>query len=1065
MERLADLIGPSPYTGEQPQAAADAERLRRDYTHDGEERPPELFYWAMNGTHVSVGESPQEVEAQLDINQLHRPHATGRLWLRYNWEAGWEVTRSTMGLHAVEKRLKRYTTDQGWRFEHLADPQGSPLAGKESSYEGVGEINPGLKNWHRDEWSGMEQYDNPGDKQSDAPFYGLQDYDEETPMTSPRTCSECGAPCLDYDDWRKHILEYHVNPDRRPSPDPQPVVDLDDVLPAGFNEAVMDRVVQRQSRLVWQLGKTGAGPLIPGPMPFIYDIEQDRIYVGHPGERHSDIQGRFTPGGIVEGLYDPKGNVQIRTDTDMPYTVRHMVQLWYAMHPELEVKSIFLMVGEQKYKLASANIGHKVRNLLPTDPAAYAAYHALRHYGNVYAVGGVVRDVVLGKAPKDIDLMVQGVEEGQVKEALSHLPGRVDFTGAQFGVFRYRDPEGNEVEIAMPRTERSTGPGHKDFEVYTDPYIDVRDDLARRDFTGNAMAVNLETGELVDPYRGSEDLKAGDLRTVSDKSFLEDPLRILRALASVSRHQLEPDEETARQMRANAPGLAEIPAERVRMELDKVMSGEDPVRALRLAHDTGVLSYVLPEVDATHGFDQRNKWHNLELFDHIMQVLKLTAEKTDNLDLRWAALLHDVGKPASQWVDEDGFAHYYRNEAGEGAQHEEVGAQMARDLMSRLKFPNDRIDRVSTLVRWHMYPPFEALNGARRFINRVGDEHADDLMSLRWADSGGKDVGNPSDGSVEKMRDLVRQVREKQEPTGVSSLAANGSDLIRAGFKPGPELGDALAWLADRVMDDPSLNNRETLVQMALAQQGGGFPRRTANILDPVQDTLDPQVYDRAGSARPDVNPQLRKWIRNKVHGALVADGWPDPEKLGYVNLVLTGSLTTYQWSDTSDFDVSVWIDTETLPEWVRADLIALMIEACDGVIAPGTTHPVQCFVVDSRTKTKDDLYRPGLRSAYDLDKGVWLVPPDRSLARDITKTNAGTIAYARMVEDKVRMMLRYGNDDALKLYWNFLHHQRQRDMMLGKGDFAESNIVYKTLVNAGLLPEIAGALGTYIAT
>jgi|GEM_PF-59217 len=1068
MERKADLLGSDPYPGESPEADILNDRARRDYTLTPD-REPVVHHWAATPTHVSVGDSPEEVQAQLQIDQLARPHAAGLLHLRGNYEAAWQVGRSNMALGALEKRLRRYTSDQDWKWDSISDSQGEVLNNaKEASVPGVGEINPGVKDWRIDEWSGTEQYDNPGDRQSDTPFYGLQDYDEDFPMTQPRTCSECGALCLDYDDWRKHILDNHVNRDRAPSPDPQPVVDLDDVLPAGFNEAIMDKTVQRQSRLIHQLSRAAvAAPSIAAPMPFIYDIEQDRIFVGHPGERHADIEGRVTPGGVVEGVYDPKGHVQIRTDTDMPYTVRHMVQLWYAMHPELEVKSIYLMVGDQRMKLASANIGNKVRNLLPSDPAAYAAFHALRHYGEVYAVGGAVRDAVLGVPPKDIDLLVVGAPEDLVREALSHLPGRVDLTGQHFGVFRYRDKHGGEVEVALPRTERSTGPGHRDFEVYTDPYIDVEDDLLRRDFTGNAMAVNLSTGELVDPFGGAADLKRGALRTVSDRSFAEDPLRILRALVAASRHELAPDEATERQMAAEAPTLRELPAERVQAELEKVMAGTDPVAAFELAQRTGVLGYVLPEVADTHGFDQQNKWHNLELFDHIMAVLGHVSRETNDPDIRWAALLHDIGKPASQWIDEDGFAHYYRNEAGEGAQHEEVGADMARDLMRRLKFPNDRIDRVGTLVRWHMYPPFESAQGARRFVNKVGDGNADDLLTLRWADSGGKDPGNPKDGSVNKMRQLVRQVRERAEPTDQSMLAVNGKDLIDAGIKPGPEMGQILRYLTEQVVGDPSLNEKGVLLTMALDTLPGEPPpwSRTSNILDPVKTELDPDVFDRAASAAPDVKASLCDWATRKVHKALVGAGWPDPSKIDYLTLTLTGSLTTYQWGPESDFDVSVWVKTDALPEWVRADLIKLMIEECDSVIAPGTTHPLQCFVVDSRKYQMSDLFRPGVRSAYDLDKRRWIVYPERQRSQDVYKNYPGTIAYARSVEDKIRMMLRYGNDDALRTYWNFIHHQRQRDMARGKGDYAESNIVYKWLVRAGLLPEIAKALGVYLAT
>lgn len=1069
-KKTADLLGPSAYPGSTPQAESDRaqeqhsydDSLRPDYTVDTTTRPDEVYNWSMSGTHVSVSNDDHGVQfGAMAWTDFNRPYAYGTVELHYMWTARWTVVYTNMSVPMVEKRLKRYSKDQGWEWGGIQDYRGEPLDSlRTSSAPGIGEINPGVKDWKNKEWSGMETFDNPGDQQSDTPFYGFQDYDEDVPSDLPRTCSECGEPCLDYDDWRKHVLRKHLNPDRKPPGEPQPVVDLDDVLPAHFNEDVMDSTVQRQSRLLMQMtAATGQIPAIPGPMPFIYDIEQDRIYVGHPGERHSDIQGRFTPGGIIEGLYDPKGNVQIRTDTDMPYTVRHMIKLWYALHPELLVKAVYLMVGQKKYKLSSAGIGHTVRNLVATDPAAWAAYKALEPHGNVYAVGGVVRDVVLGKTPKDVDLMVQGVDPDDVQRTLQRLPGRVDFTGKQFGVFRYRDPDGNEAEIALPRTERSTGPGHRDFEVTTNPYISVGEDLARRDFTGNAMAVNLSTGDLVDPYHGSEDLKSGVLRTVSDRSFVDDPLRILRAFGSVSRHGLDPSPETYHDLAAHAHLLGELPAERLQMELDKLMSGNDPAKAVDLMEATGVLPHVLPDVAATTGFDQKSKYHRHLLSDHIKDVLRRTAAMTPDVDVRWAALLHDIGKPESQWIDDQGYGHYYKNDRGEGADHETVGAEKARKLLTDLKFPNDRIERITHLVQHHMFPKFDTQSGARKFINRIGDQHVDDLITLREADQGGH--GNDWDGNAPLMRQYVQAVRESGQPTALSNLAVNGNDLIQAGMKPGPQMGQVLKRLMDLVIEDPSLNEKETLLGIAHQENPDLFGVKTANILDTIKDELDPTVFNHPEAIDPDVKPKIVEWVKNKVYKTMTDAGWPDPSK--YLRLVLTGSLTTYQYGEESDFDISLWIDVEKLPEYVRADLIALMIEKCDGTIVPGTTHVLQDFVVDVNRYTFEDLYKPGLRSAYDLDNGKWIVLPEKTRSVDVYKAYPAIINYAKMVEDKVRMMLRY-DKAALKVYWDFLHHRRFLDQRAGKGDYTESNIVYKWLANQGLFGPISEATGEYLA-
>lgn len=445
------------------------------------------------------------------------------------------------------------------------------------------------------------------------------------------------------------------------------------------------------------------------------------------------------------------------------------------------------------------------------DPAASAALGALGPHGNVYAVGGIVRDSVIGVQGNDVDLLVQGVSPDDVQAALERLPGRLDFTGKHFGVFIYRDPTGNDVHIALPRTERSSGAGHKDFDVVTDHTISVEDDLARRDFTGNAIAVDLKTGEIIDPFDGRDDLRAGLLRTVSEKSFQEDPLRILRALSSISRHGLSATLETARAMAQHVSSLHELPAERVSAELDKMLAGAEPVAALNVAELTGIMQEVLPAVAAMIGFDQRSKYHSLLLHDHTKSVVGWVADQGGDVDLRWAALLHDIGKPASQWIDDDGYGHYYRGD-GVGADHEIVGAEMASGLLWDLKLPADRITRIERIVRHHMFPSYTTEPGARRFVNRVGDDYADDMLTLRWADVDGKE--KDFDSNVPQMRQLLEKIRVEKQPTGIAMLAINGDDLLGLGHKQGPEMGATLRMLLDAVIEDASLNTREGLFEL-----------------------------------------------------------------------------------------------------------------------------------------------------------------------------------------------------------------------------------------------------------
>lgn len=565
--------------------------------------------------------------------------------------------------------------------------------------------------------------------------------------------------------------------------------------------------------------------LLAASLPFIYDIQEDNIIIGQPGARTSDIPGKFTPGGMIEGVYEPGGKVIVKTLTNMPYSVRHVIDLWYYQHPELSVTSVYLQDdgGKQQKLAANEEVGGYITSLVASDPAVSAAAKALENWGaQVYAVGGAVRDAILGKEPKDIDLMVTGKSPSEVQAILKELPGQVITTGKDFGVLRYKNG-GEDVEIALPRRERSTGEGHRDFDVQADPHMRPEEDLWRRDFTANAMAVNLHNGQLVDPYGGADDVSRGILRAHNPESLGEDPLRVVRGLVANSRHGLVPDDATKAQMGEAAPNLTALPQERVQAELDKLFGGADPASAIRLAHETGALRHILPEVNAAFGYDQNNPHHEYELGDHLTNVLQRTAEKTMDPDVRLAGLLHDIGKPGSQWTDpETGKSHFYKKRLEDGSfigeNHEDLGAQMTNSVMNRLRYPNDRAKRVTELVQHHMFPAFTSQKGARKFLQRVGD-HADDLLDLRWADQGGKAEYPPNsrtglDLSTETQRNLLDQVRNDQQPTNQAALAINGNDLIAAGIRPGPQMGSILQNLTDMVIDNPALNTKDQLLQL-----------------------------------------------------------------------------------------------------------------------------------------------------------------------------------------------------------------------------------------------------------
>jgi len=235
---------------------------------------------------------------------------------------------------------------------------------------------------------------------------------------------------------------------------------------------------------------------------------------------------------------------------------------------------------------------------------------------------------------------------------------------------------------------------------------------------------------------------------------------------------------------------------------------------------------------------------------------------------------------------------------------------------------------------------------------------------------------------------------------------------------------------------------------------------RRANILDPIHDSLAPEVWENPQSPEPVLRPEHRDWITNTIHSVLDHHGYDGMEE--WLSLVLTGSLTTYQYDVDSDVDVSLFINTDVFPEWSRAEMIGVMVSNIDGTLLPGTGYQMQCFVVSPKV-TKEDLYKPGLRSGYDIDLDQWIVPPDKGRSRDVEREMNEAYTIALEAADKMEKLLRYEPQKAI-MYWHQIHKRRQRDMQAGKGDYAPSNIIYKMLNNRGLFPEISQVSGEYIA-
>ena len=437
---------------------------------------------------------------------------------------------------------------------------------------------------------------------------------------------------------------------------------------------------------------------------------------------------------------------------------------------------------------------------------------------DAYVVGGAVRDELLGGDPKDADFVVPGVDLESLRAALeSH--GRTEelvVAGRPVGVryhphdrrLRTRVPAG--IEIAPVRREVSTGPGRHDFDIVVDPSATVEEDLARRDFTVNAMARRLEDGMLVDPFGGREDLAARVLRTVSPRSFGDDPLRLVRGLRFVSQLGLEPDEQTRRQMREHAAAVRLVSAERIGGglaadglgELSKLLLGSRPAHALRLARDTGVLVELIPEFAPAIGLDAKSSDHALTVDEHTFAVVQAAADAGTTLRVRLAALLHDLGKPEG------------------GPDHAAAGARIADAVLRRLRYPNDLRRHVVELVRIHPFRLHEGavLDGveARRLLADHGDDLVLDLLEHWRADVTGRDDTPVRREKLERLARFRAVVEaELGSPHRLQDLAVDGDDLIALGYEEGPAVGRTLRSLLDEVVEDPRRNDRERLLERA----------------------------------------------------------------------------------------------------------------------------------------------------------------------------------------------------------------------------------------------------------
>lgn len=413
-----------------------------------------------------------------------------------------------------------------------------------------------------------------------------------------------------------------------------------------------------------------------------------------------------------------------------------------------------------------------------------------------YAVGGCVRDSLLGRTPQDWDITTSAKPE-QVKELFRHT---ID-TGIQHGTVTVMiDHEGFEVTTYRIDGEYEDARHPKEV-LFT---ANLLEDLKRRDFTINAMAYNEQNG-IVDAFDGIGDLDRGVIRCVgkAQERFTEDALRMLRAIRFAAQLGFEIEAETRDAIAELAENIAKVSAERIQVELVKLLVSGHP-EELKVAYETGLTRVFFPEFDVMMDTPQQNPHHSYNVGEHtIVSLQEIPADKV----LRLTMLLHDVAKPVCRTTDEKGIDHFYG--------HQDKGSEMARAILRRLKFDNDTTDRVCRLVRWHDDNPEISERNMRRAISRIGVEQYPALFAVKRADT----MAQSAYGRDEKLayiaeyERMYQEILDRQQCLTIKDLAVDGKDLIQAGMKPGKELGEVLKKFLEIVLEEPEKNTKEALLQ------------------------------------------------------------------------------------------------------------------------------------------------------------------------------------------------------------------------------------------------------------
>ena len=424
----------------------------------------------------------------------------------------------------------------------------------------------------------------------------------------------------------------------------------------------------------------------------------------------------------------------------------------------------------------------------------------LNEYGKGYIVGGAIRDILLGLKPKDVDFATNLSYE-TLKTLFSEYTPKE--TGKSFGVLRIRI---NNIDYEIAKFRKDNYEEKDGLKIILEEkkvsfVDDIRNDLARRDFTINAIAYNQKAG-IIDLYNGQKDIENRIINFVgkSEERIIEDPLRVLRAFRFMSRLKFSLSENTVEAIKKQKELLKNIPEERITMEFSKLLLGENIKNTLILMKNIGVLELIIPEFKVTYDFNQCNPHHNLDLFDHIINVVsKVPAD----LELRYSALLHDIAKPVVQTFDEKGIAHYKT--------HEIVGADMARDILTRMKLPAKLIDTVVEIIKKHMVLYKDVTDKKfNKLLSEMGYDNLWRLIEHSIADNSSKN--NEVVSTENDLHERLKRAVEKQMQITVNDLTVNGKDLIELGFN-GKEIGEIKKELLDKYLSEEIKNEKEEMLE------------------------------------------------------------------------------------------------------------------------------------------------------------------------------------------------------------------------------------------------------------